>query len=59
MLRYEYLKEEIKKCDFCSAWIEQDPIVYKRLYYHRFCFNILNRLICDELAKKRYAFFFS
>lgn len=54
MLRYEYLKEEVKKCDFCSAWIEQDPVIYKRLCYHRFCFRILKRFMCDELAKNLY-----
>lgn len=51
MYRYEYLKEEIKKCELCNRWIENNPVVFNRHYFHRFCINILNRLMCDELAK--------
>lgn len=43
MYRYEYLKEECKKCKRCNKWIDDDLLVYKGIYFHSYCFENLQK----------------
>jgi hypothetical protein len=44
-LKYEYYKEELKKCYACSEWIEKKIIKHHRnkqiYYFHPFCYLCL------------------
>lgn len=44
------LKQEIKKCNYCKFWIENENpemILFKkkRLYFHKYCLEKINILI--------------
>lgn len=53
--RYEYHKEECKKCRRCNQWIDTELLVYKGIYFHSQCFYNLQKSLSPSFFDFRFS----